>query len=104
MVLYKKYGNLHSDDITGITWTSDSRFLLTWSSDLTLKMLSLHKIEGFLPFTFSGNHKPIVSAFFSQDNQRIFTVSQSGQVLIWKWVNEKSEESQKQLEFAQFKS
>ena len=65
LVLYKKYGNLHSDDITGIAWTSDSRFLLTWSSDLTLKLLSLHKIEGFLPFTFSGNHKKIVSAFFS---------------------------------------
>ena len=75
LILYKKYGNLHSDDITGIEWTTDSRFFITWSDDLTVKMLSLHKIEGFLPFTFSGNPKKIVSAFFSEDNKNIFSVS-----------------------------
>lgn len=102
LVLYKKYANIHSDDITGISWSTDSRFMLTWSSDLTLKLMSLHKIENFLPFTFSGNHKKIVSAFFSQDNQRIFTIAQNGVVLMWKWTSEKSEASQKQLEFKQF--
>ena len=75
LILYKKYGNLHSDDIIGISWTNDSRFFLTWSDDLTVKMMSLHKIKGFLPFTFSGNHKKIVRAFFSEDNERIFTIS-----------------------------
>ena len=75
LILYKKYGNLHSEDIRGISWSTDSRFFITWSDDLTVKMMSLHKIEGFLPFTFSGNHKKIVSAFFSEDNQRIFTIS-----------------------------
>jgi periodic tryptophan protein 2 len=33
LVLYKKYNNLHSQAIIGATWTSDSRFLLTWSND-----------------------------------------------------------------------
>ena len=75
MVLYKKYGNLHSEDIIGISWTNDSRFFISWSDDLTVKMMSLHKIKGFLPFTFSGNHKKIISAFFSEDNHRIFTIS-----------------------------
>lgn len=102
LVLYKKYANIHSDDITGISWSTDSRFMLTWSSDLTLKLMSLHKIDNFLPFTFSGNHKKIISAFFSQDNSRIFTVAQNGVVLIWKWTDEKSEASQRQLEFKQF--
>lgn len=102
LVLYKKYANIHSDDIAGISWSTDSRFMLTWSNDLTVKLMSLHKIPGFLPFTFSGNHKKIVNAFFSQDNSRIFTVSQNGVVLLWKWTNEKSEASQKQLEFKQF--
>jgi periodic tryptophan protein 2 len=95
LVLYKKYGNLHSDDIEGITWSSDSRFMLTWSKDLTLKLMSLHKIDGFLPFTFSGNHKRIVKAFFSEDDKRIFTISQNGVVLLWKWTDTKSEASQK---------
>ena len=93
LVLYKKYANIHSDDISGITWTNDSRFMLTWSKDLTLKMMSLHKIKDFLPFTFSGNHKKIVSAFFSEDNSRIFTISENGVVLLWKWTSEKSEAS-----------
>jgi len=75
LVLYKKYGNLHSDDIRGIAWSSDSRFFLTWSDDLTVKLMSLHKIKDFLPFTFSGNHKKIVTAFFSEDDSRIFSVS-----------------------------
>jgi periodic tryptophan protein 2 len=102
LVLYKKYANIHSDDITGISWSTDSRFMLTWSNDLTVKMMSLHKIKDFLPFTFSGNHKKLVSAFFSESNERIFTISQNGVVLLWKWTSEKSEASQKQIEFKLF--
>ena len=60
MVLYKKYGNLHSGDISGISWSEDSRFFITWSEDLTIKMMSLHKIPNYLPFTFSGYNSPIV--------------------------------------------
>jgi periodic tryptophan protein 2 len=102
LVLYKKYGNLHSADITGVAWTSDSRFFLTWSDDLTMKKMSLHKIKDYLPFTFSGYHKKIVSAFFSEADRRIFSVSQNGTVLLWRWNEHKSEESQKKLEFATF--
>jgi periodic tryptophan protein 2 len=74
LVLYKKYGNLHSQTITGVTWSHDSRFILTWSQDFTMKMISLHKLPNFLPFTFSGNKRPIIKAFFSQDNRRIFSI------------------------------
>jgi len=99
LVLYKKYGNLHSDEITGVTWTTDSRFFLTWGKDLTLKLMSLHKLEGYLPFTFGGHKKKIIKAFFNESNERLFTVSANGSVLIWKWIDEKSEGVQKQLEF-----
>lgn len=99
LVLYKKYGNLHSEDISGVAWTTDSRFFLTWSSDLTMKLMSLHKIPGYLPFTFSGYKKKIVRAFFSEDNTRIFSVSANGQMLLWKWTDEKSEGVQRNLEF-----
>lgn len=90
LVLYKKYGNLHSQDITGIAWSSDSRFFITWSDDLTIKKMSLHKIQDYLPFTFSGYNKKIVSAFFSEGDSRIFSVSQNGTVLLWKWSPEKT--------------
>ena len=95
LIVYKKYGNLHSGDIRGITWTNDSRFIVTWSDDLTLKMISLHKLENFLPFTFSGYNRRIVSAFFSQDDERLFTISENGNLLIWKYSNDRSEGAQK---------
>ena len=91
LVLYKKYGNLHTQDITGIAWSSDSRFFITWSDDLTIKKMSLHKIKDYLPFTFSGYNKKIVSAFFSEADSRVFSVSQNGTVLLWKWTPEKTE-------------
>lgn len=103
MILYKKYANLHSDDIKDVTWTTDSRFFLTWSDDLTLKMMSLHKIQNFLPFTFGGNKQKIVRAFFSENNSRIFSIAQNGVILLWKWTEEKSEGAQKVLEFEEFK-
>ncbi len=102
MILYKKYANLHSDDVTGVAWTTDSRFFLTWSTDMTMKMMSLHKLEGYLPFTFGGHKKAIVNAFFSEDNSRLFSISANGTILLWKWTDERSEGVQKNLEFAQF--
>jgi periodic tryptophan protein 2 len=99
LVLYKKYGNLHSQDITGATWTSDSRFILTWSNDLTLKLMSLHKLPNFLPLTFTGNKKPIVKAFFTYDCQKLYTIASNGTLLMWKWTAEKSEEAQSVLEY-----
>ncbi|MFM7850761.1 MAG: hypothetical protein ACKO96_02315 [Flammeovirgaceae bacterium] len=65
LVLYKKYANLHSQRIKGVTWSHDSRFIVTWSDDMTLKMISLHKLPNFLPFTFSGNKRHIVKVIFS---------------------------------------
>lgn len=104
LVLYKKYGNLHSQPITGVTWSGDSRFILTWSQDFTLKMISLHKLPDFLPFTFNGNKREIISAFFSEDNHRIFSISQNGTLLFWKWTEDRSKASDDQIRFEEFKS
>ena len=93
LVLYKKYGNLHSQPITGVTWSHDSRFILTWSTDFTMKMISLHKLPEFLPFTVSGNKRTIIRAFFSHDNKRIFSISQNGTLLLWKWTEDRSKEA-----------
>jgi periodic tryptophan protein 2 len=100
LVLYKKYNNLHSQPVTGVQWTNDSRFFLTWSAnDLTLKLMSLHKLPNFLPITFAGNKKPIVKAFFSADNKRVFTIANNGTLLIWRWTEEVSTEAKAVLQF-----
>lgn len=104
LVLYKKYANLHTQKITGVCWSHDSRFIVTWSDDMTLKMISLHKLPGFLPFTFSGNKRKIVKVLFSQDDRRLFSVSESGTMLMWKWSDERSDESNSVLKFQQFKT
>lgn len=89
--------------MTGVTWSNDSRFILTWSQDLTLKLISLHKLPEFLPFTFSGNKREIIRAFFSEDNKRIFSVSQNGTLLLWKWTSDRSKESDAVIKFEEFK-
>jgi periodic tryptophan protein 2 len=99
LVLYKKYGNLHSQTITGVCWTHDSRFIVTWSLDQTLKMISLHKLAHFLPFTFAGNKRQIVKALFSQDDRRLFSIAENGMMLMWKWSEERSEASEQVLKF-----
>ena len=66
---------------------------------MTLKMISLHKLSGFLPFTFSGNKRKIVKVLFSQDDRRLFSISESGTMLMWKWSEERSEESNAVLNF-----
>jgi periodic tryptophan protein 2 len=104
LVLYKKYGNLHTQDIIDISWTHDSRFFLTTSMDLTMKMLSLHKLPNFQPFTFAGNKKQVVKAFFSQSSERIFSVGENGAMLLWKWTDQRSEEAQRVLDFQGIKS
>lgn len=95
LILYKKYGNLHSEEIFGVSWSNDSRFILTWSSDLTMKMISLHKIKDFLPFTFSGNKSTIVKAYFSESNDKIISICANGRVNIWTWTENKSEGASK---------
>ena len=104
LVLYKKYGNLHSQRICGVAWSHDSRFIATWSDDFTIKLISLHKLPGFLPFTFSGNKRAIVKVIFSQDDRRIFSIAENGVMLLWRWTDERSAESESILKFQEFKT
>ena len=68
-----------------------------------MKMISLHKLPEFLPFTFSGNKRAIIKAFFSQDNKRIFSISQNGTLLLWKWTEDRLKEADSQIKFEEFK-
>jgi hypothetical protein len=49
---------------------TDQRLEHVWG-ELTVKMMSLHKIKGFLPFTFSGNHKKIIKVSFRWKSKRL---------------------------------
>ena len=98
-VLYRKYTSFHNDKITSINWSSDSRFILTGSKDTNVRILNVFKIKGYYPFTFTGHKKKIITALFSHDMNRIYSISQDGLMLIWKFIEERSEEFQKHLNF-----
>jgi len=98
-VLYRKYTAFHNDKITSINWSADSRFILTGSKDTNVRILNLFKIPGYYPFTFTGHKKKIITALFSHDKNRIYSISQDGLMLIWKFIDERSEEFQKHINF-----
>lgn len=76
----------HFDDIRHIEWSSDSRFFLTASKDLTARIWSLDAEEGFTPTVLSGHKQAVVGAWFSEDQEAIYTVSKDGAVFEWKYV------------------
>lgn len=75
----------HYDAVNNITWSSDSRFFLTASKDLTAKVYSLNPIEGFVPTSLAGHKDSVIGAYFSKDQETIYTVSKDGALFEWKW-------------------
>lgn len=77
----------HFDDIRHIEWSSDSRFFLSASKDLTTRIWSLDAEEGFTPTTLSGHRQAVVGAWFSKDQETIYTVSKDGAVFDWQYTS-----------------
>ncbi|WBW72784.1 U3 snoRNP-associated protein Utp1 [Schizosaccharomyces osmophilus] len=83
-VLHREYTG-HFDDVVSISWSADSRFFLSTSKDLTVRIHSVDPIEGFRPCALTGHKSTVVSAFFSQDQQTIYSVSKDGALFSWKY-------------------
>ncbi|OLN81371.1 Periodic tryptophan protein 2-like protein [Colletotrichum chlorophyti] len=76
----------HFDDVRSIEWSSDSRFFLSTSKDLTARIWSLTQEEGFVPTVLSGHKQAVVGAWFSENQETIYTVSKDGAVFDWQYV------------------
>ncbi|KAF7559042.1 hypothetical protein G7046_g5113 [Stylonectria norvegica] len=76
----------HFDDVRHIEWSSDSRFFLTASKDLTARIWSLDAEEGFTPTVLSGHKQAVIGAWFSENQETIYTVSKDGAVFDWQYV------------------
>ncbi|KAF9881249.1 periodic tryptophan protein 2 [Colletotrichum karsti] len=76
----------HFDDVRNIEWSSDSRFFLSTSKDLTARIWSLTQEDGFVPTVLSGHKQAVIGAWFSDDQETIYTVSKDGAVFDWKYV------------------
>ncbi|GAM83999.1 hypothetical protein ANO11243_019890 [Dothideomycetidae sp. 11243] len=76
----------HHDTVQCIEWSSDSRFFLSSSKDLTARVWSLDPEEGFTATTLAGHRQAVHSAWFSADQEIIYTVSKDGALFSWKYV------------------
>lgn len=81
-VLHRTYVG-HFDDVLSITWSKNGRFFLTTSKDMSARLFSLDPVAGFRPKTFTGHRDAVLQAFFSLDEETIYTVSRDGACLTW---------------------
>ena len=76
----------HYDTVQSLEWSSDSRFFLSAAKDLTARIWSLDPIEGFVPTTLAGHREGVMGAWFSKDQETIYTVSKDGAVFQWAYI------------------
>ena len=61
----------HHDRILHIEWSSDARFLLSSSKDLTTRIWSLNAEHSFSPTTLAGHRESVLGAWFSHDQENV---------------------------------
>ncbi|KAG9880756.1 periodic tryptophan protein-like protein 2, partial [Aureobasidium melanogenum] len=84
-VKHREYAG-HFDTVQSIEWSSDSRFFLTASKDLTARIWSLDPEAGFEPTTLGGHRQGVHGAWFSADQETIWTVSKDGALFQWQYL------------------
>ncbi|KAG8529814.1 uncharacterized protein KY384_005295 [Bacidia gigantensis] len=76
----------HHDQVQHIEWSNDSRFFLSASKDLTARIWSADPEEKFSPTTLAGHRESLLGAWFSNDQEDIYTVSQDGALFQWNYI------------------
>ncbi|KAJ8111393.1 hypothetical protein ONZ43_g5630 [Nemania bipapillata] len=76
----------HFDDVRHIEWSKDGRFFLTASKDMTVRIWSLKPEEGFTSTVLTGHKQAVVGAWFSKDQETIYTISRDGSVFDWQYT------------------
>ncbi|CCK72039.1 snoRNA-binding rRNA-processing protein PWP2 KNAG_0I02540 [Huiozyma naganishii CBS 8797] len=98
----------HFQDLISLTWSKDSRFLLSTSKDLTAKIWSIDSEEKDLASTtFAGHRDYVVGAFFSADQEKIYTVSKDGALFTWEYTPrpedvEAAEENDEEVDISKY--
>ncbi|KAF2764058.1 WD40 repeat-like protein [Teratosphaeria nubilosa] len=84
-VRYRQYV-AHHDTVQNIQWSHDGRFFLSASKDLTARIWSLDPEEGFTPTVLAGHRTAVYAAWFSNDQETIWTVSKDGALFRWQYL------------------
>ena len=62
MILFKKYRGAHNDNIKQISWSQDSRLILSCSKDNTVRIFTLFLVRNYTPICLTGHKSSIVYA------------------------------------------
>jgi periodic tryptophan protein 2 len=93
--------NGHFDEVTSIEWSSDSRFFLTAGKDMTARIWSMNPESEFIPTSMTGHRGAVVGAWFSKDQETIWTVSKDGALFRWEYMqNPKKDDEEFQWRIA----
>ncbi|KAJ1535352.1 hypothetical protein HK096_002733, partial [Nowakowskiella sp. JEL0078] len=76
----------HFDEVIHISFSPDSRFFLTTSKDMTIRIYSVDPVDGFTPTVLTGHRSTVVGAWFKFEKNeiRVYSVSKDGSLFVWK--------------------
>lgn len=88
----------HYASITHVSFSKDSRFVLTSSRDMSSRVFSIESEDKFAATQLNGHKDAVLGTFFSDDQETIYSVSKDGAVFEWqfsddedKWVTTSKE-------------
>lgn len=90
-VRYRVYAG-HFNDVTAVSWSNDSRFILSASKDMTARIFSLHSEDKHVKMSLAGHRDYVVKAFFDSTQELIYTVSKDGAIFRWEYTERPGEE------------
>lgn len=82
----------HYSDIVSVSWSGDSKFLLSASKDMTARLFSLNTEDKDVKMTLAGHKNYVMSAFFDATQELIYTVSKDGALCRWEYTERPGEE------------
>ncbi|CCE63016.1 hypothetical protein TPHA_0D03830 [Tetrapisispora phaffii CBS 4417] len=93
----------HFQDVTSLTWSYDSRFIISSSKDLTARIWSLDSEDKDLAsMTFAGHRDYVMGAFFSADQEKIYTVSKDGALFTWEYSSKEEEDDDDEPDLSKY--
>lgn len=92
-VRHRNYAG-HYDDVVSVTWSADSRFLISTSKDMTARIFSVHTEDKAAAMTLTGHRDYVVRAFFDITQEIIYTLSKDGALFQWQYVTKEDEDNE----------
>lgn len=98
-VRHRNYAG-HYDDVVSVTWSADSRFLISTSKDMTARIFSVNSEDKAAAMTLTGHRDYVVRAFFDISQETIYTLSKDGALFQWQYITQQLEEEESEGEDA----